>query len=80
MEAPVALQDGNLVFAVRDYGAGIPAGDEERIFEPFYTTSAQGTGIGLGVVRRIVEMHGGGITATNPTGGGARFEISIPWE
>ncbi len=75
-ERPVAARvtaDGDhLLFVVRDAGPGIPAGDEERIFAPFYTTRAQGTGLGLGVARRIVEMHGGTIAAGNrPAGGGA---------
>ncbi len=78
VEARVALDGGRLLFVVRDSGPGIPAGDQERIFAPFYTTRAQGTGLGLGVARRIVEMHGGTIAAGNRPGGGARFEIRVP--
>jgi len=78
VEAGVTVESGRLVFEVRDFGAGIPAGDEERIFEPFYTTRTQGTGLGLGVARRIVELHGGTITAENHPEGGARFRVSIP--
>lgn len=78
VEARVATDGRCLLFVVSDSGPGIPAGDEERIFAPFYTTRAQGTGLGLGVARRIVEMHGGTIAAGNRPAGGARFEIRVP--
>src|SRR4030095_2736682 len=51
-EASVGRENGTLVFRVRDHGAGLPAGESERIFEPFYTTRAQGTGLGLAVGTR----------------------------
>ncbi len=76
--AEVAADGDRLRFVVRDSGPGIADGDEERIFAPFYTTRARGTGLGLGVARRIVEMHGGTIAAGNRPAGGARFEIRIP--
>jgi two-component system sensor histidine kinase HydH len=77
-EASVGREDGTLVFRVRDHGAGLPAGEPERIFEPFYTTRAQGTGLGLAVARRIVEQHGGTLTAATHPGGGAEFRVAIP--
>ena len=61
-----------LVFRIRDHGAGLPRGDEERIFEPFFTTRTSGTGLGLAVARRVVELHGGSLTAANHPQGGAR--------
>ena len=63
---------------VRDHGPGIPRGEEERVFQPFHTTRARGVGLGLAVARRIVELHGGTLTATNHPDGGAIFTISIP--
>ncbi|MEM7587436.1 MAG: ATP-binding protein [Acidobacteriota bacterium] len=78
VEARVYAVDDRLHFVVLDRGEGLPAGDEERIFEPFFTTRAKGTGLGLGVARRITDMHGGTIVARNRAAGGARFEISIP--
>lgn len=72
------LDDGQLVITVRDEGAGVPPGAEERIFEAFHTTRTRGTGIGLTVARRIVELHGGKITAENHPEGGALFRVSIP--
>ncbi len=78
VEARVEAEDESLVFAIRDHGRGIPAGDEARIFEPFYTTRTSGTGLGLAVAQRIVEMHGGTIVATNAPDGGALLRVAIP--
>jgi len=77
-EASVRSEGGRLVFVVRDHGAGIAPGDEERIFEPFYTTRVRGTGLGLAVSRRIVDLHGGSLTARNHPTGGAQFLVVIP--
>jgi len=77
-EADVRRQNGNLVFTVRDFGAGIPAGDEKRIFSPFYTTRTAGTGLGLAVAQRVAELHGGTITAANHAEGGAVFRVVVP--
>lgn len=70
--------DDALVFRVRDHGPGIPTGEEDRIFEPFFTKKTQGTGLGLAVARRIVELHGGTIEGRNLASGGAEFEVVIP--
>jgi two-component system sensor histidine kinase HydH len=74
----VTLDEGDLVYAVRDHGHGVPPEDLERIFEPFTTTRTHGTGLGLAVARRFIELHGGALTAENATGGGARFTARIP--
>jgi two-component system sensor histidine kinase HydH len=76
--ARVAMEGDRLVFTVSDRGPGIPPGDLERIFEPFYTTRPTGTGLGLAVAQRIVQMHGGTLTAANEPGGGATFRMAIP--
>lgn len=78
VEVSAAERGGRLVFTVRDHGEGLPAGEEERIFEPFFTTRTTGTGLGLAVARRIVEMHGGTLTAADHPQGGALFEVSLP--
>jgi signal transduction histidine kinase len=62
---------------VRDAGPGIPATVLDKIFDPFFTTKDTGTGLGLAIVHRIIEAHDGTISATNPQGGGAQFEIRI---
>ena len=64
--------------SVRDYGVGIPEQVRERLFEQFFTTKAKGLGMGLSIVRSIVESHGGTIAAENADDGGARFEFSLP--
>jgi two-component system, NtrC family, sensor histidine kinase HydH len=69
-----------LVVTLRDFGAGLPKGQEDRVFDPFFTTRATGTGLGLAVARRIVELHGGQLTATNHAEGGALFRMALPGE
>ncbi|MDX2170191.1 MAG: ATP-binding protein, partial [Deltaproteobacteria bacterium] len=76
--ASVGVAHGALLFTVRDRGRGVPPGEEARIFEPFHTTRTRGTGLGLAVARRIVELHGGSIAVGNPPGGGAEFQVRIP--
>ncbi len=78
VRARVSSERGKLVYEVRDRGAGIPAGEQERIFEPFHTLRTRGTGLGLAVARRLVEMHGGTITADNAIDGGAVFRVVLP--
>lgn len=70
--------DRHLVIDVRDRGEGIVPGEEERVFEPFYTRRVKGTGLGLALARRIVEGHGGTITARNHPDGGAVFSVRLP--
>lgn len=68
--------DGQLKIVVRDNGPGISSAIMERLFEPFATDKKEGTGLGLAVVRRIVDQHGGSVSvANNP---GAEFTILIP--
>ncbi len=76
-EVTLAQEGDMLVFSVHDYGMGIPAGDEQRLFAPFYTTRLAGTGLGLTVARRIAELHGGTIVASNHPNGGAIFRLIV---
>jgi len=62
----------------RDNGPGIPDANKERIFDAFFTTHEHGTGLGLALVRRIVEGHGGVILESGVPGKGADFEIYLP--
>lgn len=78
VEVAVGEGDGGLRISVRDHGPGLEPGEEERIFEAFYTKRAKGVGLGLAVARRIIEMHGGKLDAANHPGGGALFSIVIP--
>jgi two-component system, NtrC family, sensor histidine kinase HydH len=77
-EASLAVEDKRLTITIRDHGTGLPKGQAERIFDPFFTTRASGTGLGLAVARRIVELHGGSLTATDHAQGGAVFHIALP--
>nr|WP_153865931.1 MULTISPECIES: ATP-binding protein [Myxococcaceae] len=70
-------QDG-VCLSVEDRGTGLAEADAERVFEPFFTTRATGTGLGLSVVRRVVHAHGGSVRAAPRDGGGARFELRLP--
>lgn len=63
---------------VSDNGPGVPAEDREQVFEPFYTTKASGTGLGLAVCRRIVAAHHGHIAFGTPHCGGASVFITVP--
>jgi len=70
--------DGAICMSVRDYGTGISEEARERLFDHFFTTKADGLGMGLGIVRSIVESHGGTVTGENADGGGARFCFTLP--
>jgi signal transduction histidine kinase len=72
-----ARQDGAVVIQVRDNGPGIAAADLQKIFIPFFTTKAQGHGIGLALTHRIITQHGGTLIATNAPDGGAVFTIRM---
>jgi signal transduction histidine kinase/ABC-type uncharacterized transport system substrate-binding protein len=64
--------------AVSDNGPGIPPEKLKKVFEPFFTTKPGGMGIGLSIVRTIIEAHNGQIVAENLAGGGAMFRVTLP--
>jgi two-component system sensor histidine kinase HydH len=76
--ARVAREGDRLVYEVRDFGAGLPPGTDARLFDPFFTTRTNGTGLGLAVALRAADFHGGTITASNHPEGGAVFRIVLP--
>lgn len=63
---------------VFDNGPGIPAGTLAKLFRPFFTTKANGTGLGLAVVQKIIVQHGGQVEARNRDEGGAAFIVTLP--
>lgn len=69
---------GNARLSVRDTGTGLPQEAAQRIFEPFYTTKADGMGIGLSVSRSIIERHLGRMSAASHDGPGATVSFSLP--
>jgi signal transduction histidine kinase len=64
--------------AVEDSGTGIDVNHVDRMFEPLYTTKAEGLGMGLAIVRTIVDAHGGRLRASNNASGGATFKCTLP--
>jgi two-component system, sensor histidine kinase FlrB len=70
---------GRAQIVVSDNGPGVPQHIRERIFEPFFTTRARGNGIGLSIVRSVVEAHGGSVRLAD-SGAGATFVIELPAE
>lgn len=70
--------DGSIRVSVRDHGPGISDEAREHLFDQFFTTKEDGLGMGLAIVRSIIEAHGGEIDAENVKGGGARFRFTLP--
>jgi PAS domain S-box-containing protein len=73
-------ENGQLMISVSDSGIGLPQEQPDRIFQAFFTTKSQGTGMGLSISRTIVESHGGCLWASANTGRGATFHFSLPTE
>lgn len=77
-QGPNGLSGPCLEIVVTDNGVGIPPGHLSKIFEPFHTTKAQGTGLGLAVARRIIEAHGGVIKVESQLNRGTSMRIFLP--
>ncbi len=79
VEIEIREADGRQVqVEVKDRGPGVPQADLDRIFEPYFSTHATGTGLGLPISKRIVESHGGKIEAVAREGGGLRVLFRLP--
>jgi signal transduction histidine kinase len=79
----VIAEADRAVLQVADHGPGVPAGERERIFEPFYrlpetAENGRGSGLGLALVRQIARRHGGDAVCLAADGGGSRFRIDLP--
>ena len=72
------VPNGAYELAVSDTGPGVPQAIQARLWEPFFTTKARGTGLGLAQVKQVVEAHGGAIHVEDAPGGGARFVVRLP--
>jgi signal transduction histidine kinase len=70
--------DGHLLISVSDTGLGIPGYKVDQIFDTFFITKPQGTGMGLAISRSILESHGGRLWATSNSGRGATFRFTLP--
>ncbi len=74
-----AAADGDeMILTVEDTGSGIDPADLPHIFDPYFTTKAQGVGLGLAIVNKLVEAHGGEIDVSSCPGAGTRFVIHLP--
>ena len=83
IELSALMERGKLILRVRDHGPGLPAGEEERVFDKFHRvpgSPAGGTGMGLAIARGFVRAQGGDLTARTHPQGGAEFFFTIPAE
>ena len=71
-------EDGQLQISIHDTGPGLPLGNADQIFDAFFTTKPQGSGMGLAICKSIVESHGGRIWANGDGGRGATFHFTLP--
>jgi len=77
IDVAVARDGDGLVVTIADHGPGVPDQLRQHVFEPYFTTKQDGTGLGLALVRQTIEAHNGTITATDTPGGGATFSIVL---
>src|SRR5207245_2309558 len=77
IEIAVSRDGAGLAVTIADHGAGIPDDLRQRVFEPYFTTKHDGTGLGLALVRQTIEAHNGSITVAETPGGGATFSIVL---
>lgn len=78
IEVSSALENNRIVICISDSGPGVPPEIRGKIFDPYFTTKTDGTGIGLSLSHRIVTDHGGSFTVLDSKLGGAEFRIEIP--
>ena len=78
VEVNAAVSDGMVCVAVSDNGPGIPPEKLASIFDPYFTTKAEGSGLGLWIAQQIVAAHGGNLQAQNGPAGGAVLTMRLP--
>ena len=76
-KATLFLRDA-VEIVISDSGTGIPSHELDKIFEPFYTTKTEGTGLGLSMVQRIIDDHGGTVDVKSKEEKGTTFYIKLP--
>ncbi len=72
------LRPGAATVVLRDNGCGIPEDKQNKIFNPFYTTKANGTGLGMGIAKKVIDAHNGQIELHSQPGVGTQFQIAVP--
>ncbi len=82
VDLELSCRDGDVIFQIKDQGIGIPAADQQQLFEPFHrgrnVGDIQGTGLGLSVVKKFVDLHGGQISVASEVGVGTTFTVTLP--
>jgi two-component system NtrC family sensor kinase len=78
IDVRVMAEGMGVVVDVEDRGGGIPEEIRARVFDPFFSTKGEGTGLGLAVTRHIVQAHGGSVACEPREGGGTRFRVALP--
>jgi PAS domain S-box-containing protein len=78
VEVRVSGKDGFVHLAVADDGPGMQPDELAKVFQPFYTTKAQGVGLGMPIVRRLVELHGGEVRVDSEAGKGTAVTVKLP--
>lgn len=80
IKVQVSKEKNNVCIALEDNGPGIPSDLQEHIFDPFYTTRTQGTGLGLAVVKAVAKAHGGDVELKSVINKGCVFKVTLPLE
>lgn len=80
IEVEITKVNNNVCIALKDNGPGIPSELQEQIFDPFYTTRTQGTGLGLAVVKAVAKAHGGDVELKSGANEGCTFKVTLPLE
>jgi two-component system nitrogen regulation sensor histidine kinase NtrY len=78
VETSLSTADNLVRIVIADDGPGIPIGDRDKLFLPYFSTKRRGSGLGLAIVRRIIAEHGGAIDVGDNTPRGTRFTIELP--
>lgn len=78
IEVSSSIENNHIIVSISDSGPGVPSNIRDKIFDPFFSTKNDGTGIGLSIAQRIVTDHGGSLTVSQSKWGGAEFTIKIP--
>ena len=78
VEVRVNRDHRQALITITDNGPGVEPAARDRMFQPFFTTKAKGTGLGLALVQKIIVIHNGRITPSHPERGGLRMEVALP--
>jgi len=77
LDITIAPGAGGVIVAIADHGPGIPESQQGQVFEPYWTTKDEGTGLGLALVRQTAVAHGGSVEVRETAGGGATFVVVL---